>query len=104
MPRLRNTNIVISNVSEIVPGDHLVFRSPLFDIVGIAAVSMLGEICIEVNEDRHILRYVITEERILCRSVIKISAQAFDRLKAEQVQYYRENDDLEGYRTGLFDA
>lgn len=102
MPRLRNTNTLITDRSQVQDGDCLVFNGSAWDAIGIASKNRRGE-SLEMWTDE--IEYVGHYDmyRFGFGGVfMKISSHTFDRLKAQQDEYYRETGDLEGFRTGLF--
>ena len=82
MPRLRNRNTVITDMSQISEGDCLVYRGIFRDIVGTPKI-LAGQMHLRLDQDGvGALFYIITNIRIANGQYIKISPQIFSELKS----------------------
>ena len=110
MPRLRNTNTIITDISQICEGDCLLFRGNLWDTVGIAGRLSDGlmYICTTGCDGVTARDIPISSNKLTNSKVIKISQQTYDRILLELEAYRREGRHLmvafkiAGFRTGLF--
>lgn len=103
MPRLRQTNTIITDISQISEGDLLLFRGNCWDTLGIAIISS-GAMRFRLDEVQtsRDYSYSITDVEINLKRYMKIDPETYLRVRSEQEAYKREHYVMEGYRTGLF--
>ena len=108
MPRLRNTNTLITDLSQISEGDLIIYHGNLWDAIGtVTILDGAFRLLLDQGQFRptgwsHFEYYSITNVYINNRQFMKISTQTFDRIQSDQEQYIRVNRRIGGFRTGLF--